>query len=911
MEPTETLPLGPQPPKKPGEPLPRGSAVGRYVVLERIGSGGMGVVYAAYDPELDRKVALKLLRPDRAGAVGEAALRLQREAQAIARLSDPHVVAVYDAGTIGDQVFVAMEFVEGKTFRRWLAETKRSWWEILEVFVPAGQGLAAAHAAGLVHRDFKPDNVLLGTDGRVKVADFGLARPAGEVGNEGSASSPGSGSGGLLASPLTEWGAVMGTPAYMAPEQLRGGAADARSDQFSFCVALWEALYGQKPFAGQGLREMLSVERRGEVREPPEGSGVPARLQPVLRRGLSASSEGRYPGMAELLHDLKRDPSVIRRRWVAAAAIVLVSGALFSSLGYFQARRVQLCGGAEEKLAGVWDAGRKAAGRAAFLRSGSPFARETWGRIEPALDLFAADWSRMRRAACEATRVRGEQSEDLLDRRMFCLDQRLSELRALTDLLSHADAQVVLRADEEVAGLGKIALCADSAALAAKVQPPRDPAVRARVEAARSKVTAAKALADAGKPAEALGPAQEAAKAAGQAGYAPLEAAALYQVAILQDTLGKSREAERSMFDALTRAQTGGDFETAGRAASQLSWIVGFQQARHEDGERWTQMARAIIDGAHGGPALRYELLRTLGTLQYQEGRLPDAVKSAQQAKVMGERAYGPESPQVAAVLSNLGTFYDVMGKPQESVEASLRGLAIRRKALPAGHPDLAKSYNTLGNGYLGLNQPDLALNFYRQAADLFSRRYGATHAWTLGVRNNIAIILKDKGRYAEALRLYNEDLRAQEAVHGKEHPDVTSVLDNIAEVYYLEKRYDEALPIFREALAIDSKVLGPSHYDLSYSLKGIGISLLGLGRPREAIAPLEQALDVREKQHGKELSLAECQFYLAQALWDGDGNRQRAMRLARQAREGFTHVQMPQNVKNVDTWLSHPRFVP
>src|SRR3954453_18295126 len=185
MEPTETLPLGPQPPRQPGEPLPRGSAVGRYVVLERIGSGGMGVVYAAYDPELDRKVALKLLRPDRAGAVGEAALRLQREAQAIARLSDPHVVAVYDAGTLGEQVFVAMEFVEGRTLREWLKAEPRSWSEILKAFLAAGRGLAAAHDAGLVHRDFKPDNVLLGGDGRVKVADFGLARPVGEADPDG------------------------------------------------------------------------------------------------------------------------------------------------------------------------------------------------------------------------------------------------------------------------------------------------------------------------------------------------------------------------------------------------------------------------------------------------------------------------------------------------------------------------------------------------------------------------------------------------------------------------------------------------------------------------------------------------------------------------------------------------------
>jgi serine/threonine protein kinase len=203
-------------------------------VLDRIGAGGMGVVYAAYDPELDRRVALKLLRPDRFGSDADR-LRLLREAQALARLADPHVVSVYDTGTFGDRVFVAVELVEGETLRQWLGGLRaapRSWREVLARFLPAGRGLAAAHAAGLVHRDFKPENVLLGRDGRVRVADFGLAEAAPEPG-------------GKLAALPAEWGLVLGTPAYMAPEQLRGIAVDARSDQFSFCVALFEALYGR------------------------------------------------------------------------------------------------------------------------------------------------------------------------------------------------------------------------------------------------------------------------------------------------------------------------------------------------------------------------------------------------------------------------------------------------------------------------------------------------------------------------------------------------------------------------------------------------------------------------------------------------------------------------------------------
>ncbi|MFL6293562.1 MAG: serine/threonine-protein kinase, partial [Thermoanaerobaculia bacterium] len=332
---TETFVLGKDalaPRKDRAGALERGTVVGRYLILDWVGEGGMGVVYAAHDPELDRKVALKLLRPDRTGAAAEEhRLRLQREAQAIARLSHPNVVAVYDAGTLGEQVFVAMEFVEGKTLRQWLSEGARPWEEIVKVFAAAGQGLAAAHDAGLVHRDFKPDNVLMGQDGRIKVADFGLARPMGELAGDAPPES-GSGSGGLLASPLTQWGMVLGTPVYMAPEQLRGVAADARSDQFSFCVSLYEALYGERPFPGGNPREIAEAVTRGSVREEPQGSRVPARLRALLLRGLSRDPELRFSSMEELLHELGRDPSARRKKWLAAAAVFLVAGALFGGL---------------------------------------------------------------------------------------------------------------------------------------------------------------------------------------------------------------------------------------------------------------------------------------------------------------------------------------------------------------------------------------------------------------------------------------------------------------------------------------------------------------------------------------------------------------------------------------------------
>ena len=269
----------------PAGTLANGSSIGRFVVLGLIGRGAMGEVYAAYDPNLDRKIAIKLVGSD-AGTDGQAGhSRLMREAQATARISHPNVVVVYEAAPLGNRVFIAMEFVEGNTLRYWLKARKRTWLEILDVFIGAGRGLAAAHDKDLVHRDFKPDNVMVSSNGQVRVMDFGLARwgsasrldrdpPAiggaaarGEgavvvidpnatqkIGDSVGTTSPGTPA--AMDEKLTRTGTLMGTPAYMSPEQFRGGFADARSDQFSFCVALYEALFNQRPFGGRTFVEL-------------------------------------------------------------------------------------------------------------------------------------------------------------------------------------------------------------------------------------------------------------------------------------------------------------------------------------------------------------------------------------------------------------------------------------------------------------------------------------------------------------------------------------------------------------------------------------------------------------------------------------------------------------------------------
>ncbi|HEY6477960.1 MAG TPA: serine/threonine-protein kinase, partial [Polyangia bacterium] len=385
----------PTPPHAPVEPattpLARGASIGRYIVLGLVGRGGMGEVYAAYDPELDRKVAVKLLRVKAGNGVSlsEGRQRTLREAQAIARLSHPNVVVVFDVGTFDEKVFIAMEFVDGNTVTYWMEQQPRTWNEVLRIFIAAGRGLIAAHEKGLVHRDFKPDNVMVGKDGQVRVMDFGLARQMPEkplravrpragapnrgdlkVGtetlpldqgtlmlNQGSSDSGDmqSSVSGLFDARLTRTGAMMGTPAYMAPEQFFGKETDARTDQFSFCVALYEALYGERPFEGKRLTELTANVVQGTVRAAPGGTKVPFWVRRILLRGLRSAAAERYPTMGELLDELGKDPRAKRRKWAVGTAVALLP--LVVGLGVRQSvvgQRV-MCGSGADRLVGIWE----------------------------------------------------------------------------------------------------------------------------------------------------------------------------------------------------------------------------------------------------------------------------------------------------------------------------------------------------------------------------------------------------------------------------------------------------------------------------------------------------------------------------------------------------------------------------
>ncbi|HWB78946.1 MAG TPA: protein kinase, partial [Nannocystaceae bacterium] len=319
--------------------------VDRYELREQLGSGGMGVVYAAWDPELRRRVAVKLVRIGDVGSAG--ASRLLREAQAIARISHPNVIPVHDVGTYaasdGDarSVFVVMELVVGCDLERWLAQTPRAWRDVLDVFCAAGRGIAAAHEAGILHRDFKPSNVLIGEGepANVRVVDFGLARAIGDEGPEAASQQE---DGVRTPELVTREGAVLGTPYFMAPEQLAAKQVDARSDQYAFCVALYAALFGIGPFPRTGVDELLVAKRKGERLPPPEGTDVPRWLLSHIERGLDPDPERRFASMTALLQTIDRD--LRRRRDLGRVALLATAIVAAVGLGLVAGRSDERAG---------------------------------------------------------------------------------------------------------------------------------------------------------------------------------------------------------------------------------------------------------------------------------------------------------------------------------------------------------------------------------------------------------------------------------------------------------------------------------------------------------------------------------------------------------------------------------------
>ncbi|HVE83043.1 MAG TPA: tetratricopeptide repeat protein, partial [Myxococcales bacterium] len=758
-----------------------GASLGRFTVLEELGRGTMGVVVKAHDPELDRMVAIKVLRPEALGLMGEAEARerLLREAKAMARVSHRNVVSVYEVAVVGGQVLVVMEHIKGRTLRAWLREAPRSTEAMVDAFLQAGRGLAEVHRAGLVHRDFKPDNILVGADGRVCITDFGLVGLVQDQVDSRTITRNAAEPRAPVEVLSTGTSVLMGTPAYMAPEQHRLQRADARADQFAFCVALYEALYGERPFAGKGYEEIKASVLAGALRPAPAGATVPARLRRIAARGLALDPAGRYPSMAALVTDLEKDPRVARRRaLLGVAAGGLVAVAAFGVLRSGAA----LCRGGADKLAGVWDAPAKAKLEQAFLATGKPYAADAFARVARVLDERAGAWVAMYRDSCEATHVRGEQSAPLLDARTECLERRRAELSALVAQLgSEPGADILNRALEAAYALPRLDACANRDALLAAVPLPSDPGALARIGAAREALAKASAQLRTSRFKEGLETVKAVQDEVKAAGYAPLTAELLWLRGSLEQELDEAAAAEETLRSAAVEAAKARNDALLAKIWTLAIEVIGNKRARPAEALALEAPAEGAVERAGGSPFLRGRLLANVSNVLHRKGDDPRALEVARRAVAILEQAPGGESPDLALALVAQGNALFSMRQMEETRASFQRALDIRERIFGATHSSVASSLHALAKVYGAAGQVEKALPPSQRALAIYEELLGPDSTKVADSLSNQGLILTDLGRYDEALQAHRRALAIREKTYDGDHPSIAAALQNLA----------------------------------------------------------------------------------------------------------------------------------
>ncbi|HSR98861.1 MAG TPA: protein kinase [Kofleriaceae bacterium] len=696
--------------------LPQGTQLGPYVIEAVIDAGGMGAVYAARDTRLGRKVALKAVRDG--GATDAELARIVAEGAAMARVAHPNVVAVYDVIERDGACYLAMELVCGGSVRQWLAERPRPWRDIVDVFAAAGEGLAAVHAAGLVHRDIKPANLVRGDDGRVRIADFGLA---------------------IAAEPASARGAV-GTPAYMAPEVLRGEPADARSDQYALCVALHEALYGALP-----------------GRRPERPTAVPHRVLAAVRRGLQADPAARFPSVRALLDELaagRRRRRVVRAVAVATVAAALAIGAAFAHRAATTRSAMQACE-AGEPLSGIWDAERQREIEGALRSTGKPFAAAAWQRVQAALEAWAEAYQRERRATCAATWIAGSQPAPRLQARLDCLSDRRRELRAITEQLARTDATTASYA-VSAARLPQPATCA-TATLGA---PAADSAQTAQRTALRNAGAQVHALIRTGHARDAQPIARAALTEVERLGDDALRADALWNLGWTEVEGGQLDAAEAHLLDAIARAERTGNARTRAEA-----WIrmlrIEHLRGRYDRLAVYRAQAEAAVEAAGGAPEQRALLLQYVGTMHAARGELAAAVDVLQRAL-----AVDPDMPawERGTVIESLAVAQLIAGHTREAIDLLSTSRALIEQDLGPSHPRVGFSHENLAIAWFDLLELDRAHDEIAKTLAVFVPGFG-THRSVAIAHDMLGLIELERGDLGAADAAHREAQRIWEAV--------------------------------------------------------------------------------------------------------------------------------------------------
>ncbi|MEM6990037.1 MAG: serine/threonine-protein kinase [Myxococcota bacterium] len=909
--------------------------LGRYEVLDILGQGGMGIVYVAFDRELDRRVALKVLHvgSDR----GQE--RLRREARAMARVSHPNVVQVHEVGTFDGGHFVAMELVDGGTLWTWTQG--RPWKQILATCLQAGRGLKAAHDAGLVHRDFKPTNVLCESSGRAKVSDFGLVlavaetvehAPTGAWFVHGAESSN------------TQTGAVLGTRGYMSPEQSRGEPADARSDQFSFCVTVWQVISGEHPFPGGAPDDTTPRWPRG-------GPKVRRGLVDALCRGLQPRPEDRWPSMTPLLAALEASIRPRRWPWLLVPLTALAVWGASEGYGRHELRQSrERCEAFGSEIDTLWNEDRRAELVRSFTDSGASFAESLTQEVPKWLDARAARWRDQATEACTRAEIDRAWDDPTIAKAAWCLEDQRIEFEVLLDEFFTSEPGTALGALEAAAAPPRMGSCVDEGLLAALPEAPDDGSQR--VGAAHRQLVRARVYSAEGRFTDGLVAAR---KARHDAETSSVPRLALLARAAEGDLL--YRADEHAAAEALTKAayfEAMGrqDWDIASSTAHTMLALTG-RLSRRAEAELWADLAAVALTLAGDPLGLRdARRLRSLASARRNAGTYSAAEAAARASVSAIESALGPKHLWVAQSVNELGAVLSERGDLAGAIVLLERALAIQEEVLGPQH-------DAVGSTLVGLGIALTQQGKYEQATERLQRARTVLEAPDRGraaipdaaVLSTLGAIAEYSGDWEKAKRLHEQALEIDAQLYGPGHPAVAfrvmnlgnwylatgknlvardhferalAILDrdpetspdaaararsNLAETYLWNGELTAALPRFRDALEACERALGPEHPDVGFVLTGLGTVLDGLGQHSEAIEHLDRALRLRSDNEVPATLRSITEFALAKALWSakpGEGrDRDRALRLAHHAADAFADdAAMGSWLAEVQAWL-------
>ena len=802
-----------------GDAFAPGATVGHFLIVKELGAGGMGIVFEAYDPDLDRRVALKVVRGPDAGSAAGA--RLIREAQAMAKLTHPNVVGVHEVGTVGAgtgrRVFVVMELVRGETLATWL-EHPRTWRRIVETFTQAGDGLLAAHHAGLVHRDFKPSNVLVEVGGRVRVTDFGLAFSDDDE-----------------EPPLARGSDLVGTPAFMAPEQGARGDVDARADQYSFAVSLDDAL----------------------SRVP---GRAPRRLRAAITRALADDREARFPSLEPLLAELRAAVGS-RRRFAMAGALTLAGAAAVAASIALATTPAggATCSDHAELVDELWNPATRDALAERFTRV-RPSSTTAIASTARTLDAWTAAWKLGRRAACGA--------DDAQRRaRLACLDRGLHELRQQLVVWESADAEVVDRAVRAATALPAPESCTNA------------PPLQSIDPVTTQALVSIHALERAGRARDAKPAVDLLLVRVGSAPDPATAAEVFYAAGIVAQATGDLPRARAHLARAASEAGRAGlDARLVDSLLMQASVVI--DEGRPLDSLGLLDAANAIIARVGIDRLERYATLR--GDALTQAGRPRDAIVELRRAVELVEAraARDPRSRLgLARALGVLAAAHDSLHEHEEGVRLLARVLAIEEAELGPEHPDVGRTLHDLANHQSRLLQRDRANANLARARAIFVAAHGERHLLVGGTDLSLANLAVSQLRYDDARVYYERALATLSRVLPADHAYLASVSSGLGTIARDQDRCAEAIPHFERAVAILERT-GHGGPNLATHLVNLGACLDDVGRSAEARKPIERSLALLDEAGVTDKEKTEQWMVLAEIELHS-GNKPQAIAIA------------------------------